>query len=119
MDNDMQVTWKVSEAPPTRKQREGTAYERWGKVFTDIAASAEGQWVQLDGEFTQSEAQSVYEAGKRHTEDGKLGKIVVNMSTSRVLDERYGNGVKKRMFHVFIQVQKPDHNSGNEMVNVF
>lgn len=113
MNNGEQVTWTVCDTPPERAYKKKTRYQKWSEVFTQIAESTNGEWVELDGEFSQGEAQSVYQAARRHSEGGTLGKVNCAMRTARVLDETFRDGTKKRMYSLFINVEKSLDNSGD------
>lgn len=106
MNNNSELTWTVSETPPERAHRKPTSYQKWGEVFGKIVDSNPGQWVELDAEFSQSEAQSVYLAGRRHSESDFFGKIEVKMRTAQVLRETFRDGTPKRTYSLFIRVEK-------------
>ena len=106
MNNEQQVTWTVCDTPPERAHKPNSKYKKWCDVFTQIAESTNGQWVQLDGELDNVEASSVYQSARRLSQAGTLGKVNIIMRTARVLDESFDSGAKKRMYHLFVNVDR-------------
>lgn len=102
MNNNNPYSYTPMAPPPA--DRPTNKHNRWTPLFDNLRANNPDEWVKLDTPMSQSDAQYLVRVAKSVTQKDEHVNIEVSLRTHSILDEKYANGINKRLFNVYVRV---------------